>query len=55
MLINYWDCYYSYAEEQLKDGSLEWVYYCDHPKNPSEFCICDNQWGDEEDDCEFLD
>ena len=59
MLINYWDCEYSEADE-IECGTEDepdyyWRYGCNHPENRELHCGLDNQWGGDTDDCKLLD
>ena len=58
MIINYWDCDYSDAEEKncgaFEEPDTMWIYYCKHPKGNG-FCYLENKYGNEEDNCKLLD
>ena len=55
MLIEYWDCKYSGADEvnvgTEESPDYDWVYYCNHPQSTGR-CPIDKY---EEDDCKLLD
>ena len=56
MLINYWDCKFSDAEEYFSEDDYFWVYDCRHPSNPS-VCVLDVScmYGSEKCECKLLD
>ena len=59
MFVNFWGCGFSEADE-INNGTdaepdYEWGYACRRPENETKVCILDNQWGDELEDCRFLD
>lgn len=56
MLINFWDCEYSEADESCTDDYSDcwWTYYCNHPEG-GDHCPLDNKWSGDKDDCKLLD
>jgi len=58
MLINFWDCQYSSADEMFDDADDDyfWVYECSHPLNKGG-CLLEQScmYGDTKCDCPLLD
>lgn len=59
MLINFWDCEFSDAENENigtdEEVDYEWKYYCSHSRNRTGICELGNKWPGDEGNCMFLD
>jgi len=58
MLINFWDCEYSEADEinygTEDDPEYEWEYYCHHPNSKNNKCTLENKWSGDMSYCHLL-